>query len=126
MNETSKELLQGYKVEGEHTDDPTDRLKIAADHLKESPVYYEKLDIMENTPLSKLQSLRKLQKTTGSYIKQTMQKPLRRTGQNMDDVYKKIPQSQELLTNEHTTRNPQDREGLKRVIKRFKELYVRK
>jgi hypothetical protein len=126
MNENSKELLQGYKVEAEHTDDPTDRLKIAADHLNESPVYYDKLKIMENTSLSKLQSLKKLQKTSGEYIKQTMRKPLHRTGQNMDDVYKKIPQSQELLTNEHTTRNPQDRESLKRIIRRFKELYVRK
>jgi hypothetical protein len=126
MNEQSKEILAGYNVESEHTNDPTTRLKIALDHLQENKDYYEKLQIMENTPLSKLQSLRKLQKTTGEYIKQTMQKLLSRTGQNMDDVYKKIPQSKELLNTEHTTKNPTDRAALKKVIKRFRELYGRK
>jgi len=59
MNEKSKEILAGYRVESEHTNDPTTRLKITLDHLKESPVYYDKLKIMENTPLSKLKKLRK-------------------------------------------------------------------
>lgn len=53
------QLLAGYKVEAEHTSDPTTRLKIATDHVKESPVYYDKLKIMEHTPLSRLQKLRK-------------------------------------------------------------------
>jgi hypothetical protein len=56
----AKALLQGYEVEKEHTTNPTERLIIGVDHTgKEGTDYYDKLKIMENTPLSKLQTLRK-------------------------------------------------------------------
>jgi len=42
------QILQGIKVELEHTDDPKIALKIAIDHIKEDPAYYDKLKFIEN------------------------------------------------------------------------------
>lgn len=44
------ELDRGAQVELEHTDDINTARKIAKDHLAEDPLYYTKLDIMENQP----------------------------------------------------------------------------
>jgi len=41
------EVSQGTKVEMEHTSDPEKAKKIASDHLKELPDYYERLKVME-------------------------------------------------------------------------------
>ena len=38
------QLKKGIEVEKEHTDDPRIALKIAIDHIKEDPEYYDKLD----------------------------------------------------------------------------------
>lgn len=38
-----EQLKKGLEVEKEHTDDPKVALKIAMDHLKEDPKYYDKL-----------------------------------------------------------------------------------
>jgi len=46
---TSKRLVEGIKVEMEHTDDELVARKIALDHLKEDPFYYTKLGAMENS-----------------------------------------------------------------------------
>jgi hypothetical protein len=59
QNLPANQLLAGYKEEGEHTSDPTNKLTIATNHVRKDPEYYDKLKIMEHTPLSKLQSLRK-------------------------------------------------------------------
>lgn len=40
-------LKKGIKVELEHTSDSDIAVEIAMDHLKEDPLYYEKLDKME-------------------------------------------------------------------------------
>lgn len=39
-----EQLKKGLEVEKEHTDDPKVALKIAMDHLKEDPEYYDKLE----------------------------------------------------------------------------------
>lgn len=54
-----KDIEAGKKVESEHTSDEATQKKIAVDHLKEDKDYYRKLAIMESTPLSRLQKLRK-------------------------------------------------------------------
>lgn len=41
------QLKEGIKAEMEHTDDKSIASKIALDHLDESPVYYQKLKVME-------------------------------------------------------------------------------
>ena len=44
------ELLNGFKIEGEHSDiikEPIDQLKIAIVHLKELPDYYTRLKKIE-------------------------------------------------------------------------------
>lgn len=41
------QLLQGIKIEHEHTSDPDEALKIAMDHLSEIPDYYTRLEKME-------------------------------------------------------------------------------
>ena len=38
-----KQIKKGIEVEMEHTDDPKIALKIAMDHIKEDPQYYDKL-----------------------------------------------------------------------------------
>ena len=38
-----KQIKKGIEVEMEHTDDPKMALKIAMDHIKEDPKYYDKL-----------------------------------------------------------------------------------
>jgi hypothetical protein len=38
-----KQIKKGIEVEMEHTDDPKLALKIAMDHIKEDPKYYDKL-----------------------------------------------------------------------------------
>jgi hypothetical protein len=38
-----KQIKKGLEVETEHTDDPKIALKIAMDHIKEDPKYYDKL-----------------------------------------------------------------------------------
>ena len=38
-----KQIKKGIEVEMEHTDDPKIALKIAMDHIKEDPEYYDKL-----------------------------------------------------------------------------------
>jgi len=38
-----KELSVGIEVELEHTDDRSESMEIAVDHLKEDPQYYSKL-----------------------------------------------------------------------------------
>ena len=124
------ELLQGYKVEAEHGGTPSERLTTGIDHIKEDKNYYDKLDIMEHTPLSRLQSLRKcmnssLQKTSGEAVKEAMKKPLHATGQGFEDVYMKIPGSQHILTSNFDSSNPSHREALHQVIKKFRKLYVR-
>jgi hypothetical protein len=43
-----KQLAMGVKVEMEHTDDPKLALKIAMDHIKEDPLYYDHLKFVEN------------------------------------------------------------------------------
>jgi hypothetical protein len=42
--EKLKQIKKGIEVEMEHTDDPKLALKIAMDHIKEDPKYYDKLD----------------------------------------------------------------------------------
>jgi len=42
-----KQLAMGVKVEMEHTDDPKLALKIAMDHIKEDPLYYDHLKFVE-------------------------------------------------------------------------------
>ena len=53
---TRKELIdaifQGMKVELEHTDNPKIALKIAIDHLKEDPAYYDKLKFIEDKEIA--------------------------------------------------------------------------
>ncbi len=38
-----QQIKKGIEVEMEHTDDPKMALKIAMDHIKEDPKYYDKL-----------------------------------------------------------------------------------
>ena len=47
-DELKKQLAMGVKVEMEHTDDPKLALKIAIDHIKEDPLYYDHLKFVEN------------------------------------------------------------------------------
>ena len=47
MDYLEKQLLQGKKVENEHTDDQDVATKVALDHLEEMPDYYEKLKKVE-------------------------------------------------------------------------------
>jgi len=51
-DELKKQLAMGVKVEMEHTDDPKEALKIAMDHLREDPLYYDKLKFIESSNLS--------------------------------------------------------------------------
>jgi len=46
-DELKKQLAMGVKVEMEHTDDPKLALKIAMDHIKEDPLYYDHLKFVE-------------------------------------------------------------------------------
>lgn len=78
---------------------------------------------------SRLQKLRKcmannLEKTSGEGVKRAMQKPLHATGQNMQDVYKKIPGSESVLTNQYDSSDPNQKKALASVIKRFRGLYM--
>ncbi len=41
------QLMKGVHVEFEHTSDVATAMEIAMDHLKEDPVYYDKLEKME-------------------------------------------------------------------------------
>lgn len=45
------QLLEGARIEREHTDDPRVALKIAADHLAENPNYYRKRSDSSRRPL---------------------------------------------------------------------------
>ena len=47
MDYLEKQLLNGKKVEQEHTDDMDVATKVALDHLAEKPDYYEKLEKVE-------------------------------------------------------------------------------
>ena len=51
-----EDLVKGMEVETEHKDvtggDPTKTAMIALAHLKERPDYYEKLEKMENSPIT--------------------------------------------------------------------------
>lgn len=47
-------LAKGTQVEMEHTNDPAVAQEIAADHLTEDPLYYEKLELMEEGALDDL------------------------------------------------------------------------
>ena len=46
-DELKKQLAMGVEVEMEHTDDPKLALKIAMDHIKEDPFYYDHLKFVE-------------------------------------------------------------------------------
>ena len=49
-DEFDPEALEvGTKVEMEHTDDPEEARGIAKDHLRENPLYYEKLAKVEKS-----------------------------------------------------------------------------
>lgn len=52
-------LQQGRTEEAEHSPNKHVQTEIAMDHLSKDKDYYKKLKIMEKTPLSKLQKLRK-------------------------------------------------------------------
>lgn len=43
-----KELMKGIHVEFEHTNDVLTALEVSTDHLAEDPLYYSKLEKMEN------------------------------------------------------------------------------
>jgi hypothetical protein len=45
--ELRKQLEMGIEVEMEHTDDPNEALRIAIDHIKEDPLYYDHLKFVE-------------------------------------------------------------------------------
>jgi len=54
---TKAELKKGQREEMEHTDDPSEALSIARDHVKKSKHYYEKLEIAEKNSLPHLRKL---------------------------------------------------------------------
>jgi len=47
-NEASKEISKGMQVESEHIANPKTQMRIAFDHLVESPKYYRELAKMES------------------------------------------------------------------------------
>jgi hypothetical protein len=54
-----KSILEGMKVEKEHSDDPRMQKEIAEDHLAEDPDYYKKLKIAEGASMKELFDLKK-------------------------------------------------------------------
>jgi hypothetical protein len=54
-----KTMQDGMKHEAEHTKDKHLQAEITMDHTIKDKDYYKKLDIIEATPLSRLQKLRK-------------------------------------------------------------------
>jgi len=70
-------LMNGIKVEMEHTNDPDVAKEIAKDHLTESPKYYKKLKVMEH----KLEDTKKSLARANSLVK-----ALKKGSLNQDDM----------------------------------------
>ena len=68
-----KQIKKGIEVEMEHTDDPKMALKIAMDHIKEDPKYYDKLT---KAGLEELNEGECCPECLAEYIKECWDKPL--------------------------------------------------
>jgi hypothetical protein len=67
------QIKKGIEVEMEHTDDPKMALKIAMDHIKEDPKYYDKLT---KAGLEELNEGEYCPECLAEYIKECWDKPL--------------------------------------------------
>lgn len=91
------EAEAGVQVEQEHTPNKGQALKIGLTHNLEDKNYYKKLDIMEHTPLSRLQELRKC------YAAKSLQKGLPKRG-NVEQIKQTSPFQEDTGAEDKTRR----------------------